>query len=188
MRISYGVVKNANLVCRLSWCALVLFATSFSGNLTGCARNKPAAELPAKTVVDFFDVRVGDGLARIQIAVRENEMQRGLMERRNLGPNDGMLFVYEHPQQMSFWMRNTPTPLDIGFFNSSGVLEEIYPLHPFDETPVRSRSRSLAMALEMNQGWYHANGVKRGAKLDLKAVSAALKSRGFTPGKLAVAP
>lgn len=181
-------MKNANLVCRLSWCTLVLIATSFSGNLTGCARTEPVAELPAKTLADFFEVRVGAKIARIQIAVRENEMQRGLMERRDLGPDDGMLFVYERPQQMSFWMRNTPTPLDIGFFNSGGVLEEVYPLHPFDETPVRSRTSSLAMALEMNQGWYQANGVKRGAQLDLRTVSAALKARGFRPEKLALAP
>lgn len=181
------MVKNANLVCRLSWCTWVLIATSFSGNLTGCARTEPVAERPARTSAHFFEVRVGDKIARIQIAVRENEMQRGLMERRDLGPDDGMLFVYEHPQQMSFWMRNTPTALDIGFFNSDGILEEVYPLHPFDETPVRSRSSALAMALEMNQGWYQANGVKRGAKLDLKAVSAALQARGFRPEKLALA-
>jgi uncharacterized protein len=106
-------------------------------------------------------------------------MQRGLMERRDLGRDDGMIFIYDRPQQMSFWMRNTPTPLDIGFFDASGTLQEIYPMHPFDERTVSSRSTQLQFALEMNQGWFSANGVKPGAKLDLKALADALKARGF---------
>jgi uncharacterized membrane protein (UPF0127 family) len=90
-----------------------------------------------------------------------------------------MLFVYSRPQRMSFWMRNTPTPLDIGFFDQTGKLLEIYPLHPFDETPVSSKSEQLLLALEMNQDWFRENGVKPGAQIDLKAVFAALETRGF---------
>ena len=119
--------------------------------------------------------------ACIRLAVRPLEMQRGLMERRDLGRDDGMIFVYEKPQQMSFWMRNTPTPLDIGFFDTEGVLQEIYPLHPFDERSVASRGTQLRFALEVNQGWYRENGVKPGAKLDVKALAEALRARGFEP-------
>ena len=103
------------------------------------------------------------------------------MERRDLGRDDGMIFVYEKPQQMSFWMRNTPTALDIGFFDSAGVLREVYPLYPFDERSVTSHSDQLQFALELNQGWFRANDVKPGAQLDLKALGAALKARGFDP-------
>lgn len=136
-----------------------------------------------KSVFDFFEIKVGAQTVRMQLAVRPAEMQRGLMERRDLGRDDGMIFVYDKPQQMSFWMRNTPTPLDIGFFRGDGTLAEIHALHPFDETPVASRETDLRFALEMNQGWYRANGVKPGAKLDLPALAAALKARGFVPAK-----
>ncbi|MBI5691250.1 MAG: DUF192 domain-containing protein [Verrucomicrobia bacterium] len=119
----------------------------------------------------------------MQLAVRPLEMQRGLMERRDLGRDDGMIFIYDRPQAMSFWMRNTPTPLDIGFFRGDGVLAEIYPLHPFDEKSVSSRSTDLQFALEVNQGWYRENGIKPGAKLDLAAVAAALRERGFDPAR-----
>lgn len=136
-----------------------------------------------KTVSDYFAIKVGDKTVRMQLAVLGAEMQRGLMGRRDLGRDDGMIFVYEKPQQMTFWMRNTPTPLDIGFFNPEGVLEEIYPLHPFDETSVPSRGTRLQFALEMNQGWFAQNGVKPGARLDLKALAAALKARAFEPRK-----
>lgn len=174
------VVKNANLVCgRFGWVAVMLALATVLG-LAACAAKKAEAEAP-KTAADFFEVRIGGKVVRMQLAVREEEMARGLMERRDLGANDGMLFVYTKPQRMSYWMRNTPTPLDIGFFDSGGMLEEIYPMHPFDETPVQSRSTLLTMALEMNQGWFHANGVKPGAQIDLAAVAAALKARGFEP-------
>jgi uncharacterized membrane protein (UPF0127 family) len=78
-------------------------------------------------------------------------------------------------------MRNTPTPLDIGFFRADGSLAEVYPLHPFDETRVASRAEDLQFAVELNQGWFRANGVRPGSRLDLDAVRAALRARGFEP-------
>ncbi|MBL9186147.1 MAG: DUF192 domain-containing protein [Opitutaceae bacterium] len=119
----------------------------------------------------------------MQLAVRPAEHQRGLMERRDLGRDDGMIFIYEKPQQLSFWMKNTPAPLDIGYINASGVLEEIYQMHPFDETTVSSRGTQLQFALEMNQGWFRAAGVKPGARLDLAALAAALRERGMDPAQ-----
>ncbi len=180
-------MKNANPVSRLLIAAALVSASSA---LVACAKDKTVGAkgaaagtttAAARTVTDFFPITVGGRTVRMQLAVRSHEMQRGLMQRRDLGRDDGMIFVYETPQQMSFWMRNTPTPLDIGFFNSSGVLEEVYPLHPFDETAVASSGMRLQFALETNQGWYQANGVKPGAQLDVKALTAALKERGFDP-------
>jgi len=177
-------MKNANPVSLLTTVAVLLAA-----GLVACAKEKtpgPAATVTTsapKSIVDFFAIKVGDKTVRMQLAVRPAEMQRGLMERRDLGRDDGMIFVYDKPQQMTFWMRNTPTPLDIGFFASDGNLDEVHALHPFDETSVASRSTELRFALEMNQGWYRANGVKPGAKLDLKALAAALEARGFKAAK-----
>lgn len=132
---------------------------------------------------DFFDIKVGDKVVHMQLAVTEPEQERGLMERRDLKPDDGMLFVYAKPQQMHFWMHDTPTALDIGFFDGNGVLREVYPMQPFDESTVSSRSADIKFPLEMNQGWFSNNGVHPGAQLDLKAVTAALRARGFDPQK-----
>ncbi len=176
-------MKNANPV------SVRLIASLLAAAVAGaCARETPskAANAPVvatKGALDFSPVRLGDKTVRLQLAVRLDEMQRGLMGRRALGPDDGMIFVYEKPQQMSFWMRNTPTPLDIGFFRSDGSLAEIHPLHPFDERPVASGGGDLRFALETHQGWYRANGIRPGAKLDLVALAAALKARGFDPAK-----
>ncbi len=109
------------------------------------------------------------------------EMERGLMERRDLGSEQGMVFVYDRPQRLKFWMRNTPTPLDVGYFSPEGALVEIYAMDPFNERPVASRRADLQFAVEMNQGWYRDRAVSLGARLDLKALSTALRLRGFDP-------
>lgn len=186
------MVKNANPVLRRAGrrsVALTLLLAAPLLGLVACGKDRAAQPAAAvKTVADFFPIRVGERTVRMQFAVRGDEMQRGLMGRRDLGPDDGMIFVYERPQAMSFWMRNTPTPLDIGFFGPDGTLAEIYPLHPFDETTVTSRGERLQFALEMNQGWYRNHEVKPGTKLDLKAVAAALKARGFEPRRFGLEP
>ena len=63
-------------------------------------------------------------------------------------------------------MRNTSLPLDIGYFTDDGVLREIYQLHPHDENSRKSHRSDLVYALEMNQGWFKANGIKAGDSFD----------------------
>jgi uncharacterized membrane protein (UPF0127 family) len=169
-------VKNANPV-------LVLALLAVWAALAGCGRGEAVQAAPPapKGPTEYFPVGLGGRTVRLQLAVHLPEMQRGLMERRDLGPDDGMIFVYERPQRLSFWMRNTPTPLDIGFFRADGSLAEVYPLHPFDETRVASRAEDLQFAVELNQGWFRSNGVRPGSRLDLDAVRAALRARGFEP-------
>lgn len=159
----------------IGWALLVLLLAG------GCTRREPSPPPAPKTAADWFAIRVGDRMVQMQLAVHESEMERGLMGRRELARDRGMLFVYRQPSPMSFWMRNTPLPLDIGFFNAAGELQEIYGLLPFDETPVRSRSAQVQFALEMNRGWFHDNGVRPGARLDLAAVREALSARALPP-------
>lgn len=163
--------------------------------LAGCARDAaaPAASAgetstAAKGADAWFPFAVGGKTLRVQVVVTEAEQARGLMGRRDLAEDDGMVFVYPLPQPMSFWMRNTPTPLDIGFFKADGSLGEVYPMYPYDETPVRSVGDDYTMALEVNQGWFARNGIKPGAKADLAALAEALRGRGFSPQRYSVVP
>jgi uncharacterized membrane protein (UPF0127 family) len=162
---------------------LVLAAAAVLVAVPGCGGEKPVEQ---KTVADYFPVKLGDRVARLQFAVLPNEQQRGLMERPELGADDGMIFVYGQPQQMGFWMRNTLIPLDIGFFNAQGELREVRQMFPRDERTVKSRGADLQFAIEMNQNWFRDRGVKPGAKLDLAAVKAALQARGFEPRRFGI--
>lgn len=155
-------------------------ACLLAGAFTACGDKSEAAQAP-KTVNDFFEIKIGAQKVKMQIAVLPDEVQRGLMFRKSLGRDEGMLFVFMRPQPMSFWMRNTTVPLDIGYIGRDGVLREIYPLYPLDEKAVPSRARDLQFALEVNQGWFKDRGVKPGDKLDLPALAEALKARNFRP-------
>lgn len=177
-------MKNANPVSSLLRALMIVTLLSLT---TGCGRSDaPRAPAEVKTVADYFAVQVGAKSVKMQLAIKPREMEHGLMGREDLKSDEGMLFLYDAPQRMSFWMRNTPTPLDIGFFTADGVLKEVYQMYPFDETPVMSQSLELQFALEMKQGWFEFNGVKPGSKLDLKALADAIKARGFEPAAYGV--
>jgi uncharacterized membrane protein (UPF0127 family) len=102
-----------------------------------------------------------------EIARTDEERSQGLMHRKNLPDGEGMLFIFDRDQQLSFWMKNTLIPLSIAFIASDGRIIEIRNMQPHDETPVRS-SRSVRYALEVPQGWFTRAGVTPGdiVKLD----------------------
>ena len=102
-----------------------------------------------------------------ELALDRQTQQRGLMFRKELAADRGMLFVYDSPTRMSFWMRNTSIPLDIGFFTEDGTLREVYQLYPFNENSVKSIRQDLLYALEVNQGWFTKHGIKPGDKIDM---------------------
>ena len=164
---------------------LILAAFSAVLVLPGCGDGGGRAK-EFKTVAEFFPVKLGERAVRLQLAVKPMEMQTGLMDRPALGADDGMIFLYQRPQELSFWMRNTLIPLDIGYFDGKGVLKEVWQLYPRDERPVKSRSQELQFAVEMNQGWFREHGVKPGAKLELEALKQALVARGFDPRRFGI--
>jgi uncharacterized membrane protein (UPF0127 family) len=173
-------MQNANLVSLGARAAAALLALA----LAGCGSGKTSqAAAPAKSVWDLFTIEVGGRPARLQVAVTPPEQERGLMQRSDLGKDDGMIFVNAAPRALSIWMHNTPEALDLGYLGPDGVIAEVYPLYPYDERPVPSHGERMQFALEMPQGWFAANGIRPGARIDLKAVAAALRARGFEPAK-----
>lgn len=83
------------------------------------------------------------------------------MYRTDLGPRQGMLFVFENEQVLSFWMKNTPLPLSIAFLSADGEILQIEPLTPFSELIVRSW-RPARYALEVNAGAFAEAGAQVG--------------------------
>lgn len=116
--------------------------------------------------LETVDIQVGDKVVTVEIADTEETRAKGLMNRKSLDADHGMLFVFREERKLSFWMKNTLIPLSIAYISKSGEIKEIYHMDPLDETSVSS-TRSVMYALEMNQGWFEANGIAAGDRITL---------------------
>ena len=142
-----------------------LLITTIAFFLTNC---KKETKIQNYSFEEYFSLSIEDNDFFVQIAITPEELSQGLMFRNNLDKNHGMLFTFDYPKKMSFWMKNVPIPLDIGYFDFNGRLIEIQSLYPYDEKPVFSKSHNIQYALEMNEGWYHRNKIKTGSYIDLE--------------------
>tara|TARA_B100001564_G_scaffold187091_1_gene157099 strand:- start:1304 stop:1807 length:504 start_codon:yes stop_codon:yes gene_type:complete len=134
------------------------------------------APIDAVNSQTYFPISIGGIQLQLQLALKPAEQQKGLMHRESLDKDHGMLFLFDSPSKRSFWMRNTCIPLDIGYFDSQGQLLEVHKLFPFDETAVNSRSREVLIAVETNRGWYAANGIQVGERIDMNSLDIAVES------------
>ncbi|WOO42620.1 DUF192 domain-containing protein [Rubellicoccus peritrichatus] len=167
-----------SFVLRLLLLGSLIFVFAGCGDKAATAKPESVTVEPASA---WFPVTVGDQSIKVQLALTDDEKQRGLMHRTGLAENEGMLFLFETPRKQSFWMKNTPTPLSIGYFTQDGVLREIYKMYPHDFTAVESRRTDIPFCLEMNQGWFADKKVRPGSQLNLDELRAAIKARGFEP-------
>jgi uncharacterized protein len=137
-----------------------------------------AAALPASAedcAPGVADLRDADTLLRFSVEVADSaeERARGLMHRQSMPKFSGMLFVYETPQPVAFWMRNTLIPLDMLFFDDAGRLKTIKSnAQPLDETPVLG-GESIRYVLEINGGLAEQLGLDVGAEIRHPAIEGA---------------
>ena len=118
-----------------------------------------------------LEIASSGGVVKIQaeIARSDAQLEQGLMYRKTLNDGEGMLFVFERDQPLSFWMKNTLIPLSIAYISSSGRILEIYDMEPGNLNPVKS-SRSARYALEVPQGWFGRAGIGLGDTLNLAGI------------------
>ncbi len=104
----------------------------------------------------------------VEVAQSFSERYKGLMHRQSLHKNSGMLFVFDRPQKLSFWMKNTYIPLSIAYIDKEKVIKEIYEMKPqsllerTQHTEDYPSQCDCQYALEVNQGWFKENKVKAG--------------------------
>ncbi|MDR2784773.1 MAG: DUF192 domain-containing protein [Treponema sp.] len=137
--------------------------------LTGSAGCADAGNKPQKLAALEFTIKRADGETagiRAEVARTGAERETGLMFRRSLADGEGMLFVFERDQMLSFWMKNTLIPLSIAYIAYNGRILEIHDMKPQDLTPIRS-GRSARYALEVPQGWFEKAGIRPGDTLVL---------------------
>lgn len=138
-----------------------------------------ACTQPQKGSADtLYPQKIGDAKFEARLAITNAEKGKGLMGIKSMPENEGMLFIYDMPTKMSFWMKNTKIPLDIAFIKANGEISQIAQMYPYNENSVHSASSEIIYALEMNQGWFQKNKINAGDKLDMKLFLAALNKRG----------
>jgi hypothetical protein len=137
----------------------ILFTACDSGQ--GIDRPNPRL----KTV----DLVIGTTKIKAEVALTEGERNRGLMYRSSLKDGEGMLFVFDSDQKLSFWMKNTKLPLSLAYILSDGTIVQIIDLVPFSEESRRS-IRSVRYALEVPKGWFERAGIKVGDKVQIPSL------------------
>lgn len=154
----------------LSRCCVILafsFVTFF-GTLSFAVNSSGEVKFK-KSVIELSGKKI-----KVEIAQTMEQHERGLMFRKILGPDEGMLFVFDYEQPLSFWMKNTLINLSIGYFDKDKRLVDIQEMKAtslMDSNPPSYPSKAPAMyALEMNQGWFSKNKIKLGSVLKLKSV------------------
>lgn len=116
---------------------------------------------------DQIELRGDWGSARftVEIADDADERAQGLMNRPQMASQDGMLFVYDHAQSVSFWMRNTLIPLDMIFIDPTGTVTRVHSnAVPLDETAIPGGSGVIAV-LEVNGGLSEVFGIGPGTQV-----------------------
>jgi hypothetical protein len=135
-----------------------------------CASRAPdaAAASPSRVVVE---TRAGARHpVQVELARTRSEQARGLMERRELGRDAGMLFLFDESSDHAFWMKNTLIPLDMIFAADDGrIVGIVAGAVPGDLTP-RSVGAPSRYVLEVNGGWAEAHGVAPGDRLRFENV------------------
>ena len=127
-----------------------------------------SASVPVQgSALDSLEIVTATGRHAFQVEIADNDATRehGLMDRRYMAPDHGMLFEFDREEPVSFWMKNTYIPLDMIFIAPSGVVTHIAAnAEPLSERVIPSGSPCIAV-LELNGGMAASIGLKVGDKV-----------------------
>jgi len=117
-------------------------------------------------------IKAGHHKIKAVVAYTSQAQAKGLMGLADLKDGEGMIFVYDSPQQLSFWMKNTIIPLSIAFIEADGRIAVIYDMKteigvPDFVLPTYASPTEVKYAIEVPQGWFAAKGIKASDQMDL---------------------
>jgi len=106
----------------------------------------------------------------VEVVRSGKELERGLMFRRHLDPDAGMLFLMGEEDVHTFWMKNTLIPLDMIFIQKDKVVAGVFENAPPETLELRFVDKPSFYVLEVNGGWSRAHGVGEGTKVRFENV------------------
>ncbi len=104
--------------------------------------------------IEKITIYVDEHPLLVEVVNTPADRARGLMYRKSMGENEGMLFVFSEPDYLSFWMKNTLIPLSIAYFNRDKRITDIHDMKPNQTKELYHSSEKVLYALEVNQGWF----------------------------------
>lgn len=119
------------------------------------------AGAPATPALPRIQLSIDKQTLRVEMVHTLEARMQGLMFRKKLAPNDGMLFVFDEPGYHGMWMKNTFIPLSVAFIDEKGRILNIADMEPHSETNHQAAGPAL-FALEMNKGWFKQHGIGPG--------------------------
>jgi uncharacterized membrane protein (UPF0127 family) len=134
--------------------------------LAGCLAAVTTSSLAQGTPqLQLQRIKIGAGMHLIdtQLATTPEQRQIGLMWRKDLPTNEGMLFIFEQASVQCFWMRNTLTALSAAFVEDDGTIVNLADMKPQTDDSHCS-TKPVRFVLEMNQGWFKKRGIGPGYK------------------------
>lgn len=118
----------------------------------------------AQTPMPRMELTAGFYRIEAEVAANQKNRMQGLMHRRSMQPNEGMIFVFTQEDRHCMWMRNTFLPLSVAFLDSEGRILNIEDMEPQTEDN-HCAAAPARFALEMNKGWFAAKGIKPGQRI-----------------------
>ena len=135
----------------------------FAVALLACAA-LVGGEAAAEAKPRVATIKVGTHSLRVEVVANDADRAQGLMNRKSLGANDGMLFIFDEPAYHSMWMKNTLIPLSVAFVDAQGVILNVLDMEPHTLNPNTSAGPSI-YAIETNKGWFEKKKLKAGDKV-----------------------
>ena len=123
-----------------------------------------SASAAAHAELPVVQLSAGMHLIKAEVAADFATRAQGLMYRKSLPPNGGMLFIFDDAAIQCMWMKNTLIPLSVAFIDERGTILNIEDMQPQTEQSHCARAPS-PLALEMARGWFAQRGIKPGMKL-----------------------
>jgi uncharacterized protein len=124
-----------------------------------------AMSFTAHASMKEIELTIGEHKLIAEVASTDAERSKGLMHRRMLPENRGMVFVFRDIALHGMWMMNTYIPLSVAFIDKNGVIINIADMQPHSRESHSAKS-PVKYALEMNQGWFAKRGIKAGHKVE----------------------
>ena len=119
---------------------------------------------PAMAEMPRMELNASFHRIEAEVAADQPNRMQGLMNRRSMGANQGMLFVFLQNDRHCMWMRNTFLPLSVAFLDEGGKILNIEDMKPQTDTS-HCAAGPARFALEMNLGWYASRGLKPGQRI-----------------------